>query len=61
MSAAWDTAQRERAKNCPHDVNELLQKEREYMPAMTNGKGGRVWCDDCKAWVGFEFDGEVKP
>lgn len=45
---------------CPHDVNVLLAKEREYIPNMGTKKGDFVWCDDCHQWVGFEFDGDGK-
>lgn len=44
----------EARRNCPHDVNDLLKQEREYMPVPC-GKDGLVWCDGCKVWIPFEW------
>ena len=57
MSELAEQRRRERARDCPHDVNDLLKKERQYIPNIGTAPRGLVWCDDCHAWIGFEFDG----
>lgn len=39
---------------CPHDVNELLAKERQYMPLLSKSSSA-VWCDECRHWVPFDW------
>lgn len=51
------TGQREveRRKNCQHDVNAMLQKERQFMPWPPGSRtAGLVWCADCLVWIPFE-------
>lgn len=50
----------EARRNCPHDVNELLQKERQFMPWPPGQKSkGLVFCDGCHVWIPFEFTPSV--
>jgi hypothetical protein len=51
-----EQVERQRRKDCQHDVNALIQKERQYMPGLGNPRVGcRVWCDDCGVWIPFDF------
>lgn len=40
--------------SCPHDVNELLKREREY--SRWNEHSGAVWCADCRCWIWFTWE-----
>jgi hypothetical protein len=53
--------QKARAKACQHELSDLFKKEGQWMPhPFTKGRGA-VWCDECKAWISFEFNPETKP
>jgi hypothetical protein len=47
--------ERDRRENCDHDVDALLQKERNYMTVPSSKSHAMVWCDDCKVWIPFEW------
>lgn len=42
---------------CPHDIDTLLKVEKSYMPGfgLDKRKDCKVWCDDCKHWVPFDW------